>query len=77
MFTSWLQKAFFFIFFFYKTPMVLSQLTPVPKDNNDMQYSDKLHTIFAKLFEFIILSVYIQELQEYCWEQKLAVWDRP
>lgn len=53
--------------------MVLSQLTPVPKDNNDMQYSDKLHTIFAKLFEFIILSVYIQELQEYCWEQKLAV----
>ncbi len=43
--------------------MVLSCLIPIPKDNNDIQNSDKyrgitISAIYTKLFEYIILSIY-------------------
>ncbi len=43
--------------------MVLSILIPIPKDNNNIQNSDKyrgiaLSAICTKLFEYIILSIY-------------------
>ena len=43
--------------------MALSMLIPIPKDNNDIQNSDKyrgiaLSAVCTKLFEYIILSKY-------------------